>query len=44
MRTNWLAEQFEIVDDEYYIYTSDEAYVYELLFIKMVLKGMDTND
>jgi len=41
MRTNWINKEWEMVDKFEH---NDSSYVYELLWINMILKGMDTND
>ena len=41
MRTNWINTEFDMVDS---FDKTDTQYVFELLWINMILKGMDTND
>jgi len=41
MRTNWINKEFEMVDAFEHC---DETYVFELLWINMTLKGLNTND
>ncbi len=41
MRTNWINSEFNMVDS---FEKTDESYVFELLWINLVLKGNDTNE
>ncbi len=41
MRTNWINKEFDMVDS---FEVTDKPYVYELIWINMILKGYDTNE
>ena len=41
MRTNWINTEWEMIDK---FEIQDLTYVYEILWINMILKGYDTND